>query len=164
MSDSVWPHRWQPTRLPHPWDFPGKNTWVGSHFPLQCMKVKSESEVAQSSCPTLSDPMDCSLPSSRHPWECPGKSTGVGCHCLLLLLCLGTFICWRWRLRILVVFLFGDFLVQVSWLAKLTKSGMDIVSHSILVLSTKRERFWLINIQLEATPVDLTSQGRPDCL
>ena len=50
-------------RLHHPWDFPGKNTRVGCHFLLQCMKVKSESEVAQS-CPTLSDPMDCSLPGS----------------------------------------------------------------------------------------------------
>jgi len=52
-----------PTRLPHPWDSPGKNTGAGCHFLLQCMKVKSESEVAQS-CPTLSDPMDCSLPGS----------------------------------------------------------------------------------------------------
>ena len=49
-------HRWQPTRLPHPRDSPGKNTGVGCHFLLQCMKVKSESEIAQS-CPTLSDPM-----------------------------------------------------------------------------------------------------------
>ena len=49
--------RRQPTRLPHPWDSPGKHTGVGCHFLLQCMKVKSESEVAQS-CPTLSDPMD----------------------------------------------------------------------------------------------------------
>ena len=60
VSYSVRPHRWQPTRLPHPWDSPGKNNGVGCHFLLQCMKVKSESEVAQS-CPTLSDPMDCSL-------------------------------------------------------------------------------------------------------
>ena len=63
MSDSVPPQRWQPTRLHRPWDSPGKNTGVGCHFLLQCMKVKSESEVAQS-CPTLSDPMDCSLPGS----------------------------------------------------------------------------------------------------
>ena len=63
MSDSVWPHRWQPTRLPRPWDSPGKNTGVGCHFLLQCMKVKSESEVPQS-CLTLSNPMDCSLPGS----------------------------------------------------------------------------------------------------
>ena len=47
MSDSVRPHRRQPTRLPHPWDSPGKNTGVGCHFLLQCMKAKSESEVAQ---------------------------------------------------------------------------------------------------------------------
>ena len=63
MSDSVWPHRRQPTRLPHPWDSPGKNTGVGCHFLLQCMEVKSEREVAQS-CPTLNDPMDYSLPGS----------------------------------------------------------------------------------------------------
>jgi len=63
MSNSVRPHRRQPTRLPRPWDSPGKNTGVGCHFLLQCMKVKSQSEVAQS-CPTLSDPMDCSLPGS----------------------------------------------------------------------------------------------------
>ena len=62
MSDSVRPHRRQPIRLPCPWDSPGKNTGVGCHL-LQCMKVKSESEVAQS-CPTLSDPMDCGLPGS----------------------------------------------------------------------------------------------------
>ena len=63
MSDSVRPHRRQPTRLPCPWDSPGKNTGVGCHFLLQCTKVKSESEVPQS-CPTLSDPMDCSLTGS----------------------------------------------------------------------------------------------------
>ena len=54
MSDSVRPHKWQPSRLPHPWDSP---------FLLQCMKVKSETEVAQS-CLTLSEPMDCSPPGS----------------------------------------------------------------------------------------------------
>ena len=63
MSDSVQPHRQQPTRLHHLWDSPGKNTGVGRHFLLQCMKVKSESEVTQS-CPTLSNPMDCSLTGS----------------------------------------------------------------------------------------------------
>ena len=63
MSDSVRPHRQQPTRLRHPWDSPGKNTGVGCHFLLQCMKVKSESEVAQSR-PTVSDPVDCSPPGS----------------------------------------------------------------------------------------------------
>ena len=63
MSDSVRRHRWQPTRLHCFWDSPGKNTGVGCHFLLQCMKVKSESEVAQS-CPTLGDPVDCSPPGS----------------------------------------------------------------------------------------------------
>ena len=63
MSDSVWLHRRQPTRLPRPWDSPGKNTGVGCHFLLQCMKVKSESEVAQS-WPNFSDPMDCNPPGS----------------------------------------------------------------------------------------------------
>ena len=63
MSDSVRPHRRQPTRLPRPWDSPGKNPGVGCHFLLQGMKVNSASEVAQPG-PTLSDPMDCSLPGS----------------------------------------------------------------------------------------------------
>ena len=63
MSDSVRPQRRQPTRQPRPWDSTGKNTGVGCHFLLQCMKVKSEREVAQS-CPTPSYPMDCSLPGS----------------------------------------------------------------------------------------------------
>ena len=53
----MWPYRRQPTRLPRPWDSPGKNTGVGCHFLLQCIKVKSEREVAEL-CPTLSDPMD----------------------------------------------------------------------------------------------------------
>ena len=63
MSNSVRPHRWQATRLHCPWDSPGKNTGVGCHFLLQCMKVKSESEIARS-CPTLLDPMDYRLPGS----------------------------------------------------------------------------------------------------
>ena len=79
VSDSVRPHRRQPTRLCCPGDSPGKNTGVGCHFLLQCMKVKSESEVAQS-CPTLSDLQPTRL---LRPWDFPGESTGVGCHCLL---------------------------------------------------------------------------------
>ena len=84
VSDSVRPHRQQPTRLPCPWDSPGKNAGVGCHLLLQCMKVKSESEVAQSYL-TLSDPMDCSLPgSSIHGTfqELPFPS-GLGYHFLL---------------------------------------------------------------------------------
>ena len=63
MSDSVRPHRRQPTMLPHPWDSLGKNTGVGCHFLLQCMQVKSESEVTESR-QTLCDPVDCSPPGS----------------------------------------------------------------------------------------------------
>ena len=66
MFDSVRHHRRQPTRLPRHWDSPSKNTGGGCHFLLQCMKVKNESEVTQS-CPTLRDPMDCSLPGSSVP-------------------------------------------------------------------------------------------------
>ena len=77
-------HRWQPTRLPCPWDSPGKNTGVGCCFLLQYMKVKSESEVTS----VVSDSV---CPHRRQPirllclWDFPGKSTGVGCHCLLQL-------------------------------------------------------------------------------
>ena len=76
VSDSVRPHRWQPTRLCRPWDSPGKNTGVGCHLLLQCMKVKSESEVA-------SQPHGLQPTRLLHPWDFPSKSTGVGCHCLL---------------------------------------------------------------------------------
>ena len=80
--DSVWPHRRHPIRLSHPWDSPGKNTGVGCHFLLQCMKVKSESEVAQS-CLTLSDLMDCSLPGSSIHGIFQARVLEWGCHCLL---------------------------------------------------------------------------------
>ena len=85
----VTPHRQQPTKLRRPWDSPGKNTGVGCRFLLQCMKLKSESEVAQS-CPTLSDPMDCSPPgSSVHgvfqarvlEWGAIAFSMGSPSHC-----------------------------------------------------------------------------------
>jgi len=82
VSDSVRPHRWQPTRLCCHWDSPGKNPGVGCHFLLQSMKVKSESEVTQL-CQTLRDPMGCSLTRLLGLWDLPGKSTGVGCHRLL---------------------------------------------------------------------------------
>ena len=74
MSDSVRPHRRKPTRLPRPWDSPGKNTGVGCHFLLQCMKVKIQSKVVQS-CLTLSDPMDCSPPGSSVHEDTPSKKT-----------------------------------------------------------------------------------------
>ena len=81
VSNSAQPHRRQLTRLPRPWDSPGKITGVGCHFLLQCMKVKSESEVTQS-CPTLATPWTAAT-RLLHPWDFPGRSTGVGCHCLL---------------------------------------------------------------------------------
>ena len=81
MSDSVRPHRWQCTRLPRPRDSPGKNTGVGCHFLLQCMKEKwkwSRSIVSDSSWPHGLQPTRLLC-----PWDFPGKSIGVGCHCLL---------------------------------------------------------------------------------
>ena len=100
MANSVRPHRRQPTRLPRPWDSPGKNTGVGCHFLLQCIKVKSESEVTQS-CRILSNPMDCSPPGSPIPgilqartlewvaisfsneWKCKVKVKSLSCVWLL---------------------------------------------------------------------------------
>ena len=82
MSNSVRSHRWQPIRLPCPWDSPGKNTGVGCHFLLQCMKVKSESEVVSDS----QRPHGLQPTRLLRPWGFSGKSTGVGCHCLLQIL------------------------------------------------------------------------------
>ena len=82
VSNSMRPHRRQPARLPRPWDSPGKNTGVGCHFLLQCMKVKSESEVAQSWSRSLR-PHGLQPTRLLRPWDFPGKSVGVGCHCLL---------------------------------------------------------------------------------
>ena len=81
MSNSMRSHKRQPTRLPRPWDSPGKNTGVGGHFPLQCMKVKSGSEVAQS-CLTLATPWTAAY-QAPPSMGFSGKTTGVGCHCLL---------------------------------------------------------------------------------
>ena len=74
MSNFVRPHRRQPIRPRRPWDSPGKNTGVSCHFLLQCMKVKSERDVAQS-CLTLSDPMDCSPPGSAFPGSSASKES-----------------------------------------------------------------------------------------
>ena len=104
---TVRPHRRQPTRLLCPWDSPGKNTGVGCHFLLKSMKVRSESEVAQS-CPTLSNPMVCSLPGSFCPWDFPGKSTGVGCHYLLRLsICyMPNIVLGVWNIYIYIIYLY----------------------------------------------------------
>ena len=82
MSDSVWPHRRQPTRLPHPWDSPGKNTGAGCHFLLQCMKVKSE-KWSHSVMSDSQRPHGLQPTRPLRPWDSPGKNTGVGCCCLL---------------------------------------------------------------------------------
>ena len=82
VSDSLRPHRRQPTRLPRPWDSPGKNTGVGCHFLLQCMK----SEKWKWSRSVMSDswqPHGLQPTRLLRPWDSPGKSTGVGCHCPL---------------------------------------------------------------------------------
>ena len=81
MSDSVRPLRWQPTRIRRPWNSPGKNTGVGCHFLLQCMKVKSES--SRSVMSDSSRPHGLQPTRLLCPWDFPSKSTGVGCHCLL---------------------------------------------------------------------------------
>ena len=83
MSNSVQPHRRQPTRLPHPWDSLGKNTGLGCHFLLQRVKAKSEIEVAQS-CP-IQQPHGLQPNRLLRPWDSLGKSSGVGCHCFLQL-------------------------------------------------------------------------------
>ena len=93
MSDSVRPHRRQPTRLPRPWDSLGKNTGVGCHFLIQCMKVKSESEATQS-CPTLSDPMDYSLPGSSVHGIFQARVLEWGAIAFFALLCL---LCFKFR-------------------------------------------------------------------
>ena len=100
VLDSVRPHRQKPTRLPRPCDSPGKNTGVGCHFLLQCEKVKSESEVAQS-CPTLSSrPHGLQPTRLLRPWDSPGKRTGAGCHCLLRIYSLSLWICLFWTCHI----------------------------------------------------------------
>ena len=84
ISDSSRPHGLQPTRLLHPWDFPGKSPGVGCHFLLwlKCDRETIMCLVARL-CLTLCDPMDCSPPGSCVHGDYPGKSTGVGCHALL---------------------------------------------------------------------------------
>ena len=137
MSDSVWPHRWQPTRLPHPWDSPGKNSGVGCHFLLQCMKVKSESEVTQS-CPTLSDPMDCSLPgSSIHgtfqarvlEWGAIAFSAFIACYILNQKMPL------TWSIKLLMELVVTTKSLEFSWktLSPIYFSArMSVISHQFI--------------------------------
>ena len=115
MSDFVRPHKRQPTRLPRPWDSPGKNTGVGCHFLLQCRKVKRESEVAQS-CPTLSDPMDCSPPGSAVPGIFQARVLEWGANCLLpsLVRCLLKFLA-QFLIELLFLLLSFEFFVYFRY-------------------------------------------------
>ena len=91
VSNSVRPHRRQPTRLPRPWDSPGKNAGLGCHFLLQCMKVKSESEVIQS-CLTLCDGMDYSPPGSPVPEICQARALEWGAIAFSN--------AWKWKVKV----------------------------------------------------------------
>ena len=126
MADSVQPHRQQSTRLRCPWDSPGKNTGVGCHFLLQCMKVKSEkwkwsrSVVSDSAWPHGLQPTRL-----LHPWDFPGKGTGVGCHCLLH----------HWRWICLIYFAFIIYLFEWyphCWCSKYTLAPLWEISSDIL--------------------------------
>ena len=140
MSDSVRPHRRQPTRLPCPWDSPGKNTGVGCRFLLQCMKVKSESEVAQS-CPTLSDPMDCSLLGSSFHGIFQARILEWGVILEHLKSSLFTYfeICGLFKLRCAVKYKwntrFRDFFIQ--------KTGYEYFISNFLHWFCVKIRFWL---------------------
>ena len=108
------PHRQQPTRLLSPWDSPGKNTGVGCHFLLQCMKVKSESEVAQS-CPTLRDPMDCSpAGSSVHGFSRQEYWSGVPLPSHLVLIAAHVFV---------------SKLISILTPITIDKSSIQLISH-----------------------------------
>ena len=96
MSDSVWPHRRQPTRLPCPWDSPGNNTGVGCHFLLQCMKVKSEREVAQL-CPILCDPIDHQSVSHSPPVS---TVPGVLQARTLEWVAISSSSAWKWKVKV----------------------------------------------------------------
>ena len=106
MSDSMRPHRRQPTRLPRPWDSPGKNTGVGCNFLLQCMEVKSESEVSQL-CLTLSEPMDSSPPGSPVPGILQART--------LKWVAISFSNAWKWKVK--VKSLSHVWLLATSWTA-----------------------------------------------
>ena len=127
MSNSVRPHRRQPTRLPRPWDSPAKNTGVGCHFLLQCMKVKSESEVAQS-CQTLSDPMDCSPPGSSVHGIFQARVLEWGAIAFSAVLCYVVTICLAHLLDKLGTTLRRSRLTQVLFLSR---PHQPLISHSL---------------------------------
>ena len=157
------PQRRQPTRLPRPWDSPGKNTGVGCHFLLQCMKVKNESEVAQS-CPTPSDPMDCSPwgPSVHGIFQARvlewGAITFSTSYCVLFnsvqwLSSVQLFVCWRdcnshnshtlWHSYYLH-FMIGEAKAHMDYITLLTK--LEAESQSNIFGKTD---IWLLDINKE---------------
>ena len=146
MSNSVQPHRWQPTRLPHPWDSPGKNTGVGCHFLLQCMKVKSEGEVAQS-CPTLGDPMDCSSPGSSIHGIFQARVLEWGCHCLL----------WKRSIDVNYTQLIDGLLNSTMSLLIFLPTGSisDKGTFSLMHVDTLLLRTYMLRIVISSTKTDL---------
>ena len=127
------PHRRQPTRLPRPWDSPGKNTGVGCHFLLQCMKVKSESRSVVSNPQRPRGPQPSRL---LCPWDFPGKSTGVGCHCLLRFVTLhGTFP----HSRIPLCDLRG---LERESVYRLSATSLSVVRQAPLSMGFSRPEYW----------------------
>ena len=177
MSDSVRPHRRKPTRLPRPWDSPGKNAGVGYH----CLSPMHESEKWKWIRSVVSDPQwPHGLQPSRllHPWDFPGKSTGVGCHCLLQIYTLGVIKLWNsrslWEKAMRKKPLRKGLLyICVSWL-EATDAACTLWLLLYLILSCcQRRDMWLVHIceqiemlvwrrQWQPTPVLLPgkSQGQ----
>ena len=137
MSDSVWPHRRQPTRLLHPWESPGKNTGVGCHFLLQCMKVKSESEVAQS-CLTLCDPIDGSPPGSPVPGILQART--------LEWVAISFSKAWKWKMK--VKLLSRVWLLATPWTAAYQGSSVHgIFQAGVLEYKVYFQAIWYISIK-----------------
>ena len=139
MSDSVRPHRWQPTRLPRPWDSPGKNTGMSCHFLLPCMKVKSQSEVAQS-CSTLRSPMDCSPPGS--------SAHGIFQVRVLEWVAISFSNAWKWKVK--VKLLSRVRLLATPWTAVF---GAYLPSHYVF-------NFWLHQALVAACSLSLVAVSR----
>ena len=137
------PHRQQPTRLPCPWDSLGKNTEVGCHFLLQCMKVKSESEVAQS-CPTLSDPMDCSLPGSSVHGSLQARVLEWGAIAFSLLLAMYYYFIQIMRIRVKYTFVNKPLLLLLSRFSciRLCATPQMAAHRASLSLGFSRQEHW----------------------
>ena len=134
MSDSVRPHRRQPTRLPCPWDSPGKNTGVGCHILLRCMKVKSESEVTQL-CSTLRNPMDCSPPGSSVHGICQARVLEWGAIALSEVDCslLQSFLCncFPWKLHQMIKILLPLSLTNMQYYDLYFESWGKMTIHNL---------------------------------